>query len=284
MTGGFKKEKEKQKLKGVPIPNWIAQLEYTIKGLVTEHDIEGALKKGTKHLLGDLNFEVLMFKNKVGRFTYNLNHTDSETKGTISIPFCLNKLEVAHVVAAAMLVDRCSVYKAHFKVKLVENAQKEMADKLYTLTLKLYNTVFEESSVLNLNLIEKLEQDLTKVEFSQHPGHLFTGKTFKDSNMAYVVEGKGDLMHLGKIGLFNIITTNGAAIPDNFFELIKDKTLTVLTDNDRGGALIKESIFKKIKDFYIVDIPHNDTFETIDKKILFTSLENKTLYSTTRAE
>ncbi len=287
-VGDYKDNSARQRIKFAPNCRWLIHCNMTVYGIVDTRDIMGAISAISNAYLEDCSFKVLTEKGRLGRLELDVTKNKEKYLTSVSIKLPVGDCQnTASLVAAGLkMVEKVGSYKAISSIEQIEDNDISIKTRLLRESKIIRNSKFKsyiplESGEAANNLIEALRLSLTQsnkpksVEVTQG---INIGSDFATSTAVYVVEGVADITRLGSFGIHNVISCNGTEVPDIVFEKIDGKTVTLLSDADRGGNQILQKFKTKLGNtFYVIDLPHLCTIEKIDKINFFKLIKGKHL-------
>jgi len=254
---------------------YLIKLALEADSLVERPDIIGAIFGQTEGLLGqDMNLKELQESGRIGRINIVFKESkDGKTRAEIIIPSNLSASETALLAASIETVDKVGYTKAKIKLidiedlrdskrAFIERRSKEILEKLY-------EKVPDVRETLN-----KVEKDLKLKDIKNIKG-LAAGSEVEKSDEIILVEGRADVVNLVRCGIRNAIEIGGSSVAEQIRDIVKNKTVTVFLDGDRGGDLILKRLMKEIKIDYVARAPDGKEVEELTKKELYQCLKHK---------
>lgn len=270
-------------IKYVSKTDYTLKFEFIVQGKVQKNDLMGAIYNHGSHLFEDLTLEKLQNSRKLGRFNINLVYSEEgHTIGEFTVPLIADKLQAAIVGANLETIEKCGPYNQKIKLKQVINEKSEIITRILERAKQIYDTKFKAS----INSISQL-RSLLKDETNQSSKYVVLdesaniyGGPYHSRSQVYLVEGLNDIKKLIEYNIYNTISVNGGNFSsEKLNNLLEDKEVTILFDQDRGGKMLEAQIGKLVNATYVVRVPENMCIENIDKNTLFESIySNKTLF------
>ncbi len=262
-------------------------------GVVEKPDVVGAIFGQTEGLLGsDLDLRELQKTGRIGRIEVEIKSEGGKSKGSISVPSSLDKVETAILASALETIDRVGPCTAHIKIDKIEDVRTTKRRKIIERSKEILGTLIDELGPESQELAEEVRQAVRIKEIVEYgPENLPSGPNIAESDTIIVVEGRADVLNLLKDGIRNAIAVEGTKIPKTIMDLSKEKILIAFVDGDRGGELILKELLQTTDVDYIARAPEGKEVEELTKKEIIKSLRNKipveqitTFYSPTRRE
>jgi DNA primase len=253
---------------------------FEIQGVVEKSDVVGAIFGQTEGLLGEeLDIRELQKSGRIGRINVDMESTEGITKGKITIPSSLDRVETAILAATIETVDRVGPCLASFKLESLEDVRKSKRDKIIDRATKLLQKWDLEVSPETQEITDrvsqaKLSEDI--VEYGEEK--LPAGPEIDTSDTIIICEGRADVLSLLSIGIKNAIATNGTSVPKTIAELSKKKTTIAFLDGDRGGDMILNELLQVGKIDFVARATEGKEVEELTKKDLLKNLQSKVPY------
>jgi DNA primase len=211
----------------------------TLSSLADRPDVIGAIFGQTEGLLGsELELRELQKTGKIGRIEVNLKNRQGKSEGEIIVPSSMNKSETAIIAAAIETIDRVGPCNARIRVDRIEDIRVSKREFILTraeeLLKELVNTLPDSTEFTN-----KVTQTVRTLEIQEYGADkLPAGPMIDGSDEIIVVEGRADVVTLLKYGIRNVVALNGEKDGNTLINLIRQKSVTLFVDGDRGGDLI----------------------------------------------
>ena len=249
--------------------------DFNIDGVVEKPDVVGALFGQTEGLLSEhLELRELQKGGRVGRIQVSLSIRGGKTKGTLSIPSSLDKVETSILAAAVETVDRIGPCNAKISIKKIEDVREEKRKQIISrasdLLKKWDSKVAHESSELHDEVIKAARVG----GITSYYG-LPAGPELEDSDTIIIVEGRADIIACMKAAINNTLAVEGASIPKKVSELSKKRTAIAFLDGDRGGDLIFKELLMFADVDYIARAPVGKEVEDLGPKEIVEQLSKK---------
>jgi len=249
--------------------------DFNIDGVVEKPDVVGALFGQTEGLLSEhLELRELQKGGRVGRIQVSLSVRGGKTRGSLSIPSSLDKVETSILAAAVETVDRIGPCNAHISIKKIEDVREEKRKQIISrasdLLKKWDSKVAHESSELHDEVIKAARVG----GITSYYG-LPAGPELEDSDTIIIVEGRADITACMKAGINNTIAVEGASIPRKVSELSKKRSAIAFLDGDRGGDLIFKELLMFADVDFIARAPVGKEVEDLGAKDIVGQLSKK---------
>jgi DNA primase len=246
-------------------------------GIVEKPDVVGAIFGQTEGLLGDdLDLRELQKTGRIGRIEVNIESKGGRSKGTISVPSSLDKVETAILAAALETIDRVGPCEANITISSIEDVRVTKRKRVISRAKDILKTMVEEITPDSIEITEEVKEAFRLQEITKYgKENLPAGPNIKDSDAIIIVEGRADVINLLKYGIKNAIAVEGTSIPQTIIDLSKEKTTTVFTDGDRGGELILRELLQVADVDFVARAPDGKEVEELTKKEIFKALRNK---------
>ena len=246
-------------------------------GVVERPDVVGAIFGQTEGLLGDdLDLRELQRTGRIGRISVTVNSKNGRSRGAITIPSSLDKIETAVLGASLETIDRVGPCEAKITVAKIEDVRtlkrNYVVDRAKELVRSMFTDVLPESQ----EITEEVKESIRIKEISKYGKEgLPAGPNIDDSDAIIVVEGRADVLNLLRYGIRNAIAVEGTSIPKTMVNLSKEKTVTAFVDGDRGGELILKELMQIAEVDYVSKAPNGKEVEDLTKKETIKALRNK---------
>jgi len=263
---------------GPPVnAKYLIHAEVEIDGIVEKPDVIGAIFGQTEGLLGEeLDLRELMKSGRIGRIEVRLESKGGKSRGEVTIPSNLDRVETALIAAAIEIVDRVGPYSAKIRVTRIEDVRSEKRKRIIERAKELLIKWEREEIPEIRELTEEVLKALREAEVIKYgPEGLPAGPDIDKSDTIIVVEGRADVVNLLKHGYRNVIAIEGAAVPKTVVELSKKKTVVAFVDGDRGGELILKNLLESVDVDYIARAPPGREVEELTGKEIAKCLRNK---------
>lgn len=246
-------------------------------GVVERPDVVGAIFGQTEGLLGDdLDLRELQRTGRIGRISVTVNSKNGRSRGAITIPSSLDKIETAVLGASLETIDRVGPCEAKITVTKIEDVRTlkrtYVIDRAKELVRSMFTDVLPESQEITEEVKESIRiKEITKYGKENLPA----GPNISESDAIIVVEGRADVLNLLRYGIRNSIAAEGTSIPKTIVDLSKEKTVTAFVDGDRGGELILKELMQVAEVDYVARAPSGKEVEDMTKKETIKALRNK---------
>jgi DNA primase len=111
-------------------------------------------------------------------------------------------------------------------------------------------------------------------EVTEYKG-LSAGPEVHKSKEVIVVEGRADVINLLKYGIKNAIAIDGSKVSEKITDIVRDKSVTVFLDGDRGGDMILKRLKQFIKVAYVARAPDGKEVEELTGKEIRQELKSR---------
>ncbi|MBU7015098.1 MAG: DNA primase [Theionarchaea archaeon] len=246
-------------------------------GVVERPDVVGAIFGQTEGLLGDdLDLRELQRTGRIGRISVSVNSRNGRSRGSITIPSSLDKIETAVLGASLETIDRVGPCEAKITVTKIEDVRtlkrNYVIDRAKQLVKSMFTDVLPESQEITEEVKESIRiKEITKYGKDSLPA----GPNIDDSDAIIVVEGRADVLNMLRYGIRNAVAVEGTSIPKTIVDLSKEKTVTCFVDGDRGGELIFKELMQVAEVDYVARAPPGKEVEDLTKKETIKALRNK---------
>ncbi len=244
-------------------------------GIVERSDVVGAIFGQTEGLLGDeLDLRDLRRTQKVGRIDVDLDSSEGQVWGELTIATGLDKVETATLAAALETISRVGPCRAEIEIEEIEDVRAAKRKAVVDRAKELLRTSFDNSVMSSEEILTEVREHVRVADITEYEG-LPAGPRVTDSDAIIVVEGRADVLTLLKYGIKNAIAVEGTDVPDAVAELTHHRTVTAFLDGDRGGDLILEELAQVGDLDYVAFAPAEESVEELDHSDLFAALRNK---------
>lgn len=256
---------------------YIIKIDYSVKGIVSDFDIIGALFGQTEGLLNDLELRELQKTGRIGRIQVQQNKSEKGiSKGQILIPSSLDRVETAILAATIESVDRVGPCSAQMKLVKIEDIREDKRKKIMDRATELLQQ-WEQDTPLKEEVGETILTKLRTGELVQYgPENLPAGEDVETAQQIIICEGAADVKALMRAGFKNAIATQGTSVPKTIIELSKKKSTIAFVDNDRGGQMILNELLQVADMDYIAQPAiRGEMVEDLTRKEIIKYLKNK---------
>jgi DNA primase len=258
-----------------PAIKYSIKADFLIDGLVERHDVIGAIFGQTEGLLGeDLDLKELQKCGKIGRIEVEVKRGRDKTTGTITIPSSLTKAKTAMIAASLETIEKVGPYDAEIKVKEVRDVREAKRKFIAERARELLQLMKDEETSVAAEIAERVEKASKPAKVQSWKG-LPCGPDIERADEIIIVEGRADVLNLLKHGIANVISADGAKIPDALTELTEQKITTLFIDGDRGGKLLLTEALNKVDVDYVAIAPEGKEVEELEKKEIYRALRSK---------
>ncbi|MGC9112564.1 DNA primase DnaG [Acidilobus sp.] len=249
---------------------YLIRASFEVDGRVEKHDIIGAVFGQTEGLLGsEFNLEELQNKDKIGRVHIDLKYQGTKTVGEIQIPSNLDRVETVLLAAMIETVDKVGPYTARITVESIEDLRAEKLKWIVQRARELLQTVKEQEPDIKeiiREVTQKIEAQPKVIEYGEDK--LPAGPDVEKSDTIIIVEGRADVINLGRYGYTNTIAIGGAKerVPKTIIDLAKGKKVILFVDGDRGGEMIMRTVLSQMHVDYVARAPKGMEVEQLTGK------------------
>jgi DNA primase len=246
-------------------------------GVIEKPDVVGAIFGQTEGLLGpDLDLRELQKTGRIGRIEVNIGSTGGKSRGEVSVPSSMDKVETAILASSLETIDRIGPCEAKISVGSIEDVRTSKRKMVIERAKDMLSTMVEEITPDSLEITEEVKAAIRLQQIQKYgKDNLPAGPNVKDSDAIILVEGRADVLNLLKNGIKNAIAVEGTNISQSIVDLCKQKTVTVFTDGDRGGELILRELLQVAEVDFVARAPEGKEVEELTKKEIFKALRNK---------
>ncbi|ADL19758.1 hypothetical protein ASAC_1353 [Acidilobus saccharovorans 345-15] len=249
---------------------YLIRASFEVDGRVEKHDIIGAVFGQTEGLLGsEFNLEELQNKDKIGRVHIDLKYQGTKTVGEIQIPSNLDRVETVLLAAMIETVDKVGPYTARITVESIEDLRAEKLKWIVQRARELLQTVKEQEPDIKeiiREVTQRIEAQPKVIEYGEDK--LPAGPDVEKSDTIIIVEGRADVINLGRYGYTNTIAIGGAKerVPKTIIDLAKGKKVILFVDGDRGGEMIMRTVLSQMHVDYVARAPKGMEVEQLTGK------------------
>jgi len=246
-------------------------------GVVERPDVVGAIFGQTEGLLGDdLDLRELQRTGRIGRISVTVNSRNGRSRGAITIPSSLDKIETAVLGASLETIDRVGPCEAKITVTKIEDVRTLKRNYVVDRAKELVRSMFADVLPESQEITEEVKEAIRIKEISKYgKENLPAGPNINDSDAIIVVEGRADVLNMLRYGIRNAVAVEGTSIPKSIIDLSKEKTVTAFVDGDRGGELILKELMQVAEVDYVAKAPSGKEVEDLTKKETIKALRNK---------
>lgn len=249
--------------------------DVTIEGVVEKPDVVGAVFGQTEGLIGeDLELRELQKSGRIGRIEADITSKGGKSKGKLTVPSSLGKVETAVIASAVETVDRVGPCKAKIKVTSVEDARYSRRRQLVDRAKDILKKIMAEEIPDTQAIVNEIRESVQLGEITTYNG-CPAGPSVEDSDSVIIVEGRADILNLLKYGIKNTIAVEGTNVPQAVVDLSKDKTAIAFVDGDRGGDIILKELAQTANIDYVARAPKGTEVEELGKKDAIMALRKK---------
>ncbi len=250
--------------------------EFKVEGYIDKPDLIGSFFGQTEGLIGeDLDFQNLQKTGKIGRIEIDLKKSSGITKGKFSIPTSLDRVEVSLVAAAIESIKKIGHTNGEIKIIEIKDDREEKRKLVLKRAEELLNELKEELPD-SIEISNNIKSNVSKKLITKYGKEYYGGPNIKNSLDLILVEGRADVLNLLKHGIENVISFNGSKKLSNyFFELVKDKNITLFLDDDVAGKKESKVLIDKLDPDYLCFAPNGKEVEELNYKEIIKALKNK---------
>ena len=243
--------------------------------MVEKPDVIGAIFGQTEGLLGqDLDLRELQKTGRIGRIDVEIENSNGQTVGHISIPSSLDSSETSLLAASLETIERIGPSTAKVNVKDVKDIRAIKRDFMLDRAKTILGRLVQEELPTASSLTEQIEETVRSSQIQEYQ-NLPAGPDIENEDELIMVEGRADVVNLLKNGIKNVIAIGGSIIPQIVIELSKKKRVTLFVDGDRAGDLIAKE-FVSLGDLdYLARAPEGKEVEELSKKEIFKCLRER---------
>ena len=249
---------------------YLIRASFEVDGRVEKHDIIGAVFGQTEGLLGsEFNLEELQNKDKIGRVHIDLKYQGTKTVGEMQIPSNLDRVETVILAAMIETVDKVGPYSARITVESIEDLRAEKLKWIVQRARELLQSVKEQEPDIKeivRQVSQKAEAQPRVIEYGED--RLPAGPEVERSDTIIIVEGRADVINLGRYGYANTIAIGGAKerVPKTILDVAKGKKVILFVDGDRGGEMIMRTVLSQMHVDYVARAPKGMEVEQLTGK------------------
>jgi len=249
---------------------YLIRASFEVDGRVEKHDIIGAVFGQTEGLLGsEFNLEELQNKDKIGRVHIDLKYQGTKTVGEMQIPSNLDRVETVILAAMIETVDKVGPYSARITVESIEDLRAEKLKWIVQRARELLQSVKEQEPDIKeivRQVSQKAEAQPRVIEYGED--RLPAGPEVEKSDTIIIVEGRADVINLGRYGYANTIAIGGAKerVPKTILDVAKGKKVILFVDGDRGGEMIMRTVLSQMHVDYVARAPKGMEVEQLTGK------------------
>lgn len=254
---------------------YIIYAKFEATGAVEKPDMIGAIFGQTEGLLGeDLEMRELQKSGKIGRIEVNVDYKDGKSVGEIEVPSAMDKTETTILAAALETIERVGPSDTKIIVEKIEDVRGSKRDYILERAKKLMENLGDSKTDLG-EFSEEIKSSAKVAKMGTYgTENLPCGDISGDELI--IVEGRADVVNMLKNGVKNVISMNGAILPDTIKELTKQKPeVTLFVDGDRGGNLIIKNVTGNAKIDFICMAPEGKEVEELTGKEILQALRKK---------
>jgi len=257
---------------------YLIKARIEVEGIVDKPDIIGAIFGQTEGIFGEeYDLRELQEKGRIGRIQVDIKTQGSKTKGEVTIPSNLDRVETALIAAMIEVVDRVGPYSAKLSVIDIVDLREEKVKKIVNRAKEILSKMIREKHPDIKEIIDNIVKSVRTAEVIKYgPENLPAGPDVDKSDTIIIVEGRADVINLLKYGYRNVIALEGAGskIPETIIKLAKKKTAIAFLDGDHGGDLILKELLRVADIDYIARAPPGREVEELTGKEIAKCLKN----------
>jgi DNA primase len=246
-------------------------------GVVEKPDVVGAIFGQTEGLLGnELDLRDLQKSGRIGRIEVDVESKQGKSRGTITLPSSLDKVETAILASALESIDRVGPCEAKIKIDTINDVRTTKRQQVIERAKELLHDIIEDSKDESADITETVRQTVRVEEIEQYgPDQCPAGPNVGKSDSVVLVEGRSDVLNLLRYGIKNAIAAEGTDIPDTIRQLTSERVATAFVDGDRGGELIVTELLQTCEVDFVAEAPENEEVEELTQKQIMKALRNK---------
>jgi len=257
---------------------YLIHAEFTAEGVIERSDVVGAAFGQTEGLLGDgLDIPDLQNSSKLGRIDVEVESSEGQSVGNITIASSMDRVETAVLAAALEAVERIGPCHADVRVIDIEDVRAAKRREVVERAKELLATAFDDGVLDSDEILDEVRESAREADIVSFEG-LPAGPNVTSSDAIVVVEGRADVKRLLRYGVKNAVAVEGTNVPDAVAELTRDRTTTAFLDADRGGDLIRRELEQVGEIDYLATPPAGKSVEDLTREEVDAALRNKTPY------
>jgi DNA primase len=234
---------------------YLVHADLVADGVVERNDVVGAVFGQTEGLLGnDLDIRDLQDAAKVGRMDVEVDSSDGQSHGHLTIPSSLDRVETAIFAASLEAIERIGPCRATVEVQEIEDVRAAKRREIVDRAKQLLATAFDDGVLDSQEIVAEVREAVRAGTITEYEG-LPAGPHVESSEAVVVVEGRSDVLTLLRYGIKNAIAVEGTNVPDAVSELTRNRTATAFLDGDRGGDLILAELEQTADVDYVARAP-----------------------------
>ncbi|HUW88887.1 MAG TPA: DNA primase DnaG [Candidatus Nanopelagicaceae bacterium] len=255
---------------------YVIEAKFSIKGVVAQSDIVGAIFGQTEGLLLDLDLRDLQKSGRIGRIEVDNESAEGISEGIIKIPSSLTRKETALLAATVETVSRVGPCEAEIELLDIRDVRETKRKHIIERAAELLKK-WDQNSLEPSEIEDKIDADINLGEItSWGPENLPAGPNVNSSQEIIIVEGRADVLNLLRIGIKNTIAVQGTQVPKSVVKLIKTKNPVIaFLDGDRGGTIILNELLQLAKVDFVARAPEGLEVEELTRKQMIKALQNK---------
>lgn len=254
---------------------YIVKAVIKANGVIEKPDVIGAIFGQTEGLLGsDLDLRELQRTGRIGRIEVNIRSVEGKSEGDIIIPSALDASETSLIAATLETIDRVGPCTAEIQLIGIEDTRASKRDFVMSRAKSILENLMEKTAPDIETVSEQIKESVRAGEITSYHG-LPAGPDAEIADELLVVEGRADVLNLLRFGIRNTVAVEGTSIPEVLMPLIKEKTVTIFVDGDRGGQLIAREMLQKAEIDFVAMAPEGKEVEELTKKEAYKALRDK---------
>ncbi len=261
----------------VDAAKYMVHTEFEIDGVVDKPDIVGAIFGQSEGLLGEhMDLKELQKAGKVGRIEIKHYTHLGKTKGEILTPSSMDMVQTSILAATIESVDKVGPCDAKFATVKIEDLRSAKRQAITERARDLLQKFKLESLPSHQQLETTIRESARAAEIrSWGKDKLPCGPDIEKSEEIIVVEGRADVLNLSRNNINNAIGMGGTKISPMLIPLLRNKTVTVFVDGDRGGELNARKLSQIAKVDNIARAPEGKEVEELAGKEIVMALRKK---------
>lgn len=250
---------------------YVIHAKFSAEGALEKPDVIGAIFGQTEGLLGsELEMRELQKEGKIGRIDVDVTNEDGTTNGNIRIPTSLDKAETTIIGAAIETIDRIGPTNAKIEIEKIEDVRTNKRNFIIERAKALLEGI-EGTTPESKELQEAVKTSLRTSKMQEFGEEKLSAGDISGEEII-IVEGRADVVNLLKNGVKNVVSMNGAILPESIKKLSQEKKTTLFVDGDRGGQLIIKNVTENAKIDFIAVAPDGKEVEELAGKEILQSL------------
>ncbi|MDG6929488.1 MAG: toprim domain-containing protein, partial [Nitrososphaerota archaeon] len=184
--------------------------------------------------------------------------------GYVYIPASTDITTAALIAAAIENVDKVGPCSARFQLEEIEDVRASRRKSIEERAKDILKTWSSKATSEGEETLKSVTEAIKRGKVvSYGRDELTAGEGARTAEEIILVEGRADVINLGRAGYTNTVAIGGAKLTDSIIRLTKQKKCIAFLDGDRGGDIIARELQQTAKVHRILRAPKGREVEEL---------------------